>query len=441
MHLILGLPAGWVATGILVLTYVALMIDRLNRAVVVGIGACAMIIIGVLDQQAAIAGIDFNTIMLLAGMMIIVGIMRRTGVFEYVAIWSVKLARARPAGILLGLGLTTAIVSALLDNVTTVLLVVPVTIGIAGQLEVPAYPFLVAEILASNIGGTATLIGDPPNVMIGSAANLSFNAFLVNLAPVIVVILAANALVLHLKWGRKLRGDVAARERVLALNPREFITDSYLLKRCLAVLGGVMAAFVLSRELHLEPGTIAMSGAFLLVLLETHPHPREHQTTKVRETLSDIEWITLFFFMGLFVVVAGVEHAGVIDQVARWVLEATGGKLVVAASVILWSSALLSAVVDNIPFVAAMIPLIKETGPQLTGGRHDTVVVLWWALALGACLGGNGTLIGASANVTAAGLAERQGIPFHFLKFTKVALPIMLMSIAIAQVYLYLRFF
>jgi Na+/H+ antiporter NhaD/arsenite permease-like protein len=327
----------------------------------------------------------------------------------------------------------------MLDNVTTVLLIVPVTIAIANQLKVPAYPLLVGEVMASNIGGTATLIGDPPNIMIGSAAPLTFNQFVLNLTPVVVVILAANAFALHLLWGRHLQAHPEDRQRVLAMNEREAITDPALLKHCLWVLALVLLSFVLARAIHLEPGTIAMGGAFLLILVDNWPHPAEHQTRKVHASFSDVEWITLFFFMGLFVVVAGVERAGVIQKAAQWTLGITGGSLIIAASVILWSSAILSAVVDNIPFVATMIPLIKDVGPELAGGAHH-VEVLWWALALGACLGGNGTLIGASANLTVAGLAERQGVAFKFLEYTKVAFPLMLMSIAMAQVYLFLRY-
>jgi Na+/H+ antiporter NhaD/arsenite permease-like protein len=290
------------------------------------------------------------------------------------------------------------------------------------------------------VGGTATLIGDPPNIMIGSAAGLTFNDFVVNLTPVILVILAVNAVLIHLLWGRRSHAAEEDRQRVLAMNERELITDPTLLRHCLTVLGGVLVAFVLARALELEPGTIAMTGAVVLILIDNWPHPAEHQTHKVHASFSDVEWITLFFFMGLFIVVAGVERAGGIDYVARWVLGVTGGSLLVAATVILWSSAILSAIVDNIPFVAAMIPLLKDVGPQLAGGDAN-VNVLWWALALGACLGGNGTLVGASANLTVAGLAERQGVPFRFLTYTKVGFPVMLLSVAIAQVYLYLRYF
>src|SRR5574341_1453309 len=280
-RVIFGLDPMWVSTGILALTYIIIMTDRLNRAIVAGVGAVVMIAIGVLNQDAAIHGVDFNTIMLLCGMMLIVGVTRRTGVFEYLAIWSVKLARTQPAGILVGLSVATAVVSAMLDNVTTVLLIVPVTISIANQLKVPTYPLLVGEVMASNIGGTATLVGDPPNIMIGSAAPLTFNQFVLNLAPVALVILAANALALHLLWGRRLHASAEDRRRVLAMNEREAITNPILLKHCLWVLALVMVALVLAHAIHLEPGTIAMGGAFLLILIDNWPPPAEHQTRKV----------------------------------------------------------------------------------------------------------------------------------------------------------------
>jgi Na+/H+ antiporter NhaD/arsenite permease-like protein len=434
-----GLNPMWVATTILIATYVAVMTERVNRAIVAGLGACLMIVVGILNQETAIQGVDFNTIMLLAGMMLLVGTTRRTGVFEYLAIWSAKKVGARPAGILVGLAVATAIISALLDNVTTVLLIVPVTMAVTKELKVAPYPFLFAEVMASNIGGTATLIGDPPNIMIGSAAHLTFNDFVVNLTPVIVVILIVQSLALHFMWGKRLSATDADRQRVLAMNERDLITDPILLRHCLAVLGAVLLAFVLARTIHLEPGTIAMFGAAILILLDNWPHPAEHQTRKVHASFGDVEWITLFFFIGLFVVVSGVERTGLISMIARWTLDATHGSLTLASSVILWSSAILSAVVDNIPFVAAMIPLIREVGPQLAGGEH-LVNVLWWSLSLGACLGGNGTLIGASANLTVAGLAERQGVKFSFWTYTKTAFPLMLMSVVISQGYLFLRY-
>jgi Na+/H+ antiporter NhaD/arsenite permease-like protein len=433
-----GLNPLWLSTAILLLTYAVIMTERLNRAIVAGVGACVMIAAGVLNQEEAVAGVDFNTIMLLAGMMIIVGISRRSGMFQYVAIWTAKRARGRPAGILIGLALATAALSSMLDNVTTVLLIVPVTLAITAELRVPAFPFLFAEVIASNIGGTATLIGDPPNILIGSKAHLSFNAFVLNLTPVVLVVLAATAVILYFQYGRALKTDEEHRVRVLAMNERDVITDPLLLRQSLGVILLVIAAFVLARQIGLEPGSIAMFGATLLVLLDNWAHPAHKQAERVHQTFGDIEWITLFFFMGLFIVVTGVERAGLLRILGEKLLAATKGNLALTASAVLWGSAILSAIVDNIPFVATMIPLLQSLAPAM--GGPQAIEPLWWALSLGACLGGNGTLIGASANLTTAGLAERAGIPFGFWTYTRKAFPLMLVSIIISQVYLLLRY-
>ena len=372
-------------------------------------------------------------------MMILVAIARKSGMFQYVAVWSAKKARAEPWGILLMLSVTTALLSALLDNVTTVLLVVPVTLAITKDLGVPPYPFLFAEVMASNIGGTATLIGDPPNILIGSQAGLSFNAFVAHLTPVIVATMAAQALATHLIWGRGMKATPEARERVMAMDPRAAIVDRPLLRASLAVLTLVIVAFVLARPLHMEPGSIAMFGAAILMLLDNVQHHAEKQAANVSQTFGEVEWITIFFFVGLFVVVHGVEAAGVLKLLADLLIRATGGDLAVTGYAILWASAFLSAIVDNIPFVATMIPLVKAMAP--TFGGEEGLLPLWWALSLGACLGGNGTLIGASANLTAAGLDERAGVPFRFMTYTLHAFPLMVMSVAISHVYLWLRYF
>lgn len=441
MHtVIFGLSPGWVATTLLVISYVLIISERLNRSIIALLGAGAMVLSGVLDQAEAIRGIDFNTIALLTGMMVLVSISRRSGMFEYLAIWSAKKGRAQPWAMLAMLSVTTAVLSAFLDNVTTVLLIAPVTLAVTRQLGAPPYPFLFAEIFASNIGGTATLIGDPPNIIIGSAARLSFDDFVVHLAPIIVVVLAVQVLATHLIWGAGMRATAAARVRVMALDERTAIVDRQLLLSSLAVIGTVIAAFVAAGRLGLEPGTIALFGAAVLMLCHNISHHREKdkQTLKVAETFNEVDWITIFFFIGLFVIVHGLDVTGVIGLAAGKLLAATGGNVSTTAVAILWGSAALSAIIDNIPFVATMIPLIKQLAPQMGGAAQ--IAPLWWALSLGACLGGNGTLIGASANLAVAGIAERNGVDFSFWTYTRYAFGLMVVSIALCHVYLWLRY-
>ena len=430
----------WVATILFVLTYVLVIADRINRSIIAMLGAGAMIVFGVLSQDEAIRGIDFNTIALLTGMMVLVAIARRCGMFEYIAVWSAKKGRAQPWAMLAILSLVTAVVSAFLDNVTTVLLIVPMTLSVTRLLETPPYPFLFAEVFASNIGGTATLIGDPPNIIIGSAAHLSFNDFVMNLTPVIIVVMAVQLLATHLIWGREMRASPEARARVMGLDERGMITDPPLMRTSLLVIGGVVAAFVAAGPLNLQPGTIALFGAAMLMLFHNLEHRRdkEKQTLRVAETFAEIDWITIFFFLGLFVIVHGIDAVGLLSMAAQQLIAATGHDPAATALAILWGSAILSAIVDNIPFVAAMIPLIRELAPHL--GGPDQLAPLWWALSLGACLGGNGTLIGASANLTVAGIAERNGVEFGFLTYTKHAFGLMLISVAISTLYLWWRY-
>jgi len=429
----------YLATFIFVLTYLAIISEKINRAIIALLGASLMIILGVLTQQMALEGVDFNTLGLLTGMMVIVSITKRSGVFQYIAIWSAKKVKASPWGILLMLSLFTAIFSALLDNVTTVLLIAPVTLLITAELRVSAFPYLFSEILASNIGGAATLIGDPPNIMIGSAVGLHFNDFLVNVAPAAAMVLVVNMLVIYLIWGRKLEADDKRREHIMAFKEKNALTDILLLKKSLLVLTMVLGAFTMAHSLGLEPATIAMSGAALLMLLDNIGKSSEQQTTNVENCFKDAEWITIFFFVGLFIMVHGLEKAGVLESLAEQVLHYTREDVQATALAILWISAIVSALVDNIPFVATMIPMIKSMAVSLGGAEN--LMPVWWALSLGACLGGNGSLIGASANLIVAGYAERAGSPIHFLTFMRYGMPMMLMSIMIAHVYLYWRFF
>ncbi len=437
-HVIFGIDPTWMAVSILLVVYGVIMAEKFNRAVLSLLGAGLMILCGVLTQQQAVAGIDFNTIGLLTGMMVIVSISQKTGMFQYVAIKSAKAVKGDPWGILVMLSVVTAVFSAFLDNVTTVLLIAPVTLLITDALGIKPYPFLFAQILASNIGGTATLIGDPPNIMIGSAAGLSFYEFLVNLAPITPLIMLVTILAIWVMFGRGLHATDEAKALVMEFNEDDAIQDIPLLKKSLFVLASVIGGFTVAHSFHLEPASIAMFGAALLLLLQTWGqdlHAKDHAYEGI---MAEVEWTTIFFFVGLFIIVTGVEHTGVIEMLAHKTLELTGGDFNATAGAILWVSAIASALIDNIPFVATMIPLIENMAP--TFGSADALVPLWWALALGACLGGNGSLIGASANLIVAGFAQRAGHPIAFLQFMKHAFLLMLVSIAIAHAYLYLRY-
>jgi len=437
-HVIFGIDPTWMAVSILLIVYGVIMAEKFNRAVLSLLGAGLMILCGVITQQQAVAGIDFNTIGLLTGMMVIVSISQKTGMFQYVAIKAAKAVKGDPWGILVMLSVVTAVFSAFLDNVTTVLLIAPVTLLITDALGIKPYPFLFAQILASNIGGTATLIGDPPNIMIGSAAGLSFYEFLVNLAPITPFIFLVTILAIWVMFGRGLHATDDAKALVMEFNENDAIQDVPLLKKSLFVLAAVIGGFTVAHSFHLEPASIAMFGAALLLLLQTwgqDTHAKDHAYEGI---MAEVEWTTIFFFVGLFIIVTGVEHTGVIEMLAHKTLELTGGDFNATAGAILWVSAIASALIDNIPFVATMIPLIESMAP--TFGGADALVPFWWALALGACLGGNGSLIGASANLIVAGFAQRAGHPIYFLQFMKHAFLLMLMSIAIAHAYLYLRY-
>jgi Na+/H+ antiporter NhaD/arsenite permease-like protein len=437
-HLVFGWDPLLVATLLFVATYLVIISEKINRAIVAGLGAALMVTLGVLNQEQAVAGIDFNTLGLLTGMMVLVAITRRCGVFQFVAIWAAKKVEARPWGILVMLTVVTAVFSALLDNVTTVLLVAPITLLITDELRVNPYPYLFTEIFASNIGGTATLIGDPPNIMIGSAVGLSFNDFLLNLAPVSVVVMIVTLGIIYFFWGRGMRATDEARERIMQFRERDAITDVRLMKQSLSVLALVIVGFAMAHPLHLEPATIAMFGAGVLLLVTNIGRDAEDQSQDVHHSFGEVEWVTIFFFVGLFIVVAGIEHAGLLGILANWVTDVTGGDMTYTAMLILWVSATASAIVDNIPFVATMIPIIESMAPTFGGSAN--LEPLWWSLALGACLGGNGSLVGASANLIVAAFAERAGHRIAFLRFMLLAFPLMLVSIAIASVYVYLRY-
>jgi len=434
-----GLDPLWLSTGLLIVSYAVLLSERFNRTVVALLGAGLVIITGIISQDQAIAAIDFNTIALLTGMMIIVAITRTSGVFEYVAIWSAKKVKADPMGILIVLSLVTAVFSAFLDNLTTVLLVVPIALLIVEKLNVTPYPFLISQILASNIGGTATLIGDPPNILIGSATGLSFMQFLTHLGPVAVLVILVMIPIFKILWGKDMVATDEARASIMRFREAESITDKKLLILSLSVLGLVIAGFIVGEHYHIPPGTTAMFGAAILVLLASFNMNGEEQAELLHGALVEVEWAALLFFVGLFIIVAGVEHAGLLTILGDALIEFTGGDGPTTAYATLWLSAIVSAAVDNIPFVATMIPLVESMGPSLGGAQ--ALEPVWWSLALGACLGGNGSLVGAAANVMVSGMSERAGYPISFIRFLKFGLPLMLLSVAIANVYLYLRYF
>jgi len=438
-HVIFDLNPMIVSAVVLALIYGFIISERINRCVISLIGAGLMIFLGVLNQETAIAGIDFNTIFLLIGMMVIVNVSRRSGVYQYVAILAARSVKGNPRALLWMLALITACFSAFLDNVTTVLLIVPVTLLLTEQLKIPAYPFLFSQIFASNIGGTSTLIGDPPNIMIGSAVNLSFMDFVVNLGPVVVIIFIVLTVIFDLIWGRSFNATAEARAIIMNFIPAEAIEDKELLWKFLFVLALVLGGFILGHGHGLQPGTIALTGGALLLLLDIYKFKPEEQSHRVHEAFKMVEWETIFFFVGLFILVAGVEKAGVLDMLGHKLLAVTNNEVPAAGMVILWSSAVLSAIVDNIPFVATMIPLIESTAPAF--GGEEAIMPLWWSLALGACLGGNGTIIGASANVMVAGFAERAGQRISFVKFMVLGFPLMILTVAIAAVYVQLRYF
>jgi len=417
----------WFAGILFLIIYAFIISEKIHRTILALCGAALLVLLGVLHQHEAVNYIDFNTIGLLFGMMVIVGITRKSGVFEYVAIKAARSTGGDPVKIMIALAAVTAVASAFLDNVTTVLLVVPVTISICKALEINPVPIFIAEIMSSNIGGTATLIGDPPNIMIGSATGLGFMDFVTNLTPVIIVIFIVTVLLLKVIFRKGLQTSEENKARLMAMDPNEAIEDMPLLKKSLAVVGLVILGFVSHQYLGLESATIAIAGAaFLMLIARQAPE----------EVLLSVEWDTLFFFIGLFILVGGLEKVGIIEGMAREAVKITQGNVTLTAMLILWFSAIASAFIDNIPFVATFIPLIQEMG-QI---GHMNIAPLWWALSLGACLGGNGTIIGASANVIVSGIAAREGHPITFIGYMKIAFPLMLVSIAIAMVYLLLFF-
>jgi Na+/H+ antiporter NhaD/arsenite permease-like protein len=420
------------AIGLFVLVLAFIAFELAHRTVLALLGAAVLVAFGVVGQeQAASEFIDWNTIGLLAGMMVIVAILERTGVFEYLAIKSAQWGRARPGRILILLALVTAFLSAFLDNVTTVILMVPVTFLIADALDASPVPFLLTQVMASNIGGASTLIGDPPNILIGSAAGLTFADFVVHMTPIVLVSLPIVLVILYLMFRKDLGGGEDAEAVIANMDAAGSIRDGVLLRRSLIILGLVIVAFFLHGALHLEAATIALFGAAALML---------YSGVNVEEVLRDVEWPTLLFFVGLFVLVGGLEVTGFVGSIAEALTGFGGGGSVTTAVVVIWGSGLASGIVDNIPFTATMIPVIKDLAEAENLSRAQ-VEPLWWSLALGADFGGNLTLIGASANVVVAGMSERAGQRISFLKFMLYGIPVTVASLAVATVYVVVRYY
>src|ERR671914_346572 len=420
------------AVALFALVLLLIALELVNRTVIALLGAGILLALGIVGQEEAGSEfIDWNTIGLLAGMMIIVVILEKTGVFEYLAIKSAQWGKARPGRILILLSVVTAFLSAFLDNVTTVILMVPVTFLIADALDSSPMPFLLTQVMASNIGGAATLIGDPPNILIGSAAGLSFAEFVEPLTPVVLLTLPPVLGVLYLMFRRDLHYNEEAEEVIAGMDARSSIRDAVLLRKSLIVLGLVILAFFLHGALHLEAATIALLGAAALML---------YARVDVEEVLRNVEWPTLLFFVGLFVLVGGLEVTGFIGGIAELLTNVSGGASAATAIIVIWGSGIASGIVDNIPFTATMIPVIQDLAKAENLSESETQP-LWWALALGADFGGNLTLIGASANVVVAGMSERAGEKISFLRFMAYGIPVTLVSLTIATVYVLMRYY
>ena len=421
------------AISVFLIAYIFIASERFNRVAVALIGAASMIVIGATDADAIFyshdTGIDWNVIFLLLGMMIIVGVIHKTGFFEYLAVKAIKRAKGEPKRALVSLIILTAVASAILDNVTTILLAIPMTLIVCKQLNVSPVPFILSQVFASNIGGAATLVGDPPNIIIASRANLSFNDFLIHMAPWVIVVMVVITPMLVFMFRKQLVNTPADRAKISKLDESSYIKDRVLLKKSLFVLSAVMVAFVLHTALHLEPSIVALLGAGVLVAISR---------LKPKDYAMDVEWNTLIFFAGLFIMVGALVNTGALGKFAQYLKDQVGDQASLAAMVLLIVSALLSGIVDNIPYVASMSPVVTELSAGISGQYGD---VLWWAFAFGADFGGNATIIGASANVVAVGLAHKAGIKISFWQFAKYGIPVTFVSVAMVVPYILIRYF
>lgn len=415
-----------IAIAIFAIVIIAIVSEKVHRSVAAVTGAILLILFRVLTVDSAVSYIDFNTIGVLIGMMLFVAVVKNSGIFEYIAIKAAKMSKGNPWYIMVIFSIITAVLSAFLDNVTTVLLIGPMTIAITRILKLNPVPFLITQILASNIGGTATLIGDPPNIMIGSASGLTFMDFICHNGLVILVVLAVTIVCFRFIYGKNLSVSSESMKAVQILDEKKSIKDKALLHKSVAMIILVALGFVLHDQIGIESCVVALTSAAIMLIIGK-------QDTE--DIISDVEWPTIIFFIGLFIVVGGMVESGVIGKLAQLLMGATGGHMVVAMLIILWASALLSSVLDNIPFVATLIPLILT----MEHGGMD-VTPLWWAISLGACLGGNGTLIGASANVVLSGVSSKNGHPITFMQYLKIGFPMMILSVIIATIYLLVKY-
>ncbi len=432
---------------IFISTYIALGIGKIHRVVIALSGATLILLFHILNFENAFYsteyGIDWDVIILLMSMMIIVNITKQTGIFEWIAVKAVKLSKAKPYALMVLFVLVTAVISAFLDNVTTVLFIAPITLFISDAMELPAVPFLISEALASNIGGTATLIGDPPNIMIASKAKLGFIDFINHLTPAVIIILLVYILTLKIMFSHSFRYNEEKAKKILKMDEKKAIKDPVLLKKVLIVLTGVIFGFFIHGALGLEPAIVALTGATLMLGISK---------TNIHEMLERIEWTTLFFFGGLFIIVGSMVKVGIIQILSQKVLDLTGGHSFLTSGVILWFSAFTSAFVDNIPYVATMNPLIAHMAPVISGMpsasptslavlHSPAVLPIWIALSLGGCLGGNGTLVGATANVVVSGISEKHGHKISFGEFFRYGMPIMIESVVIGFLYIWIRYY
>jgi Na+/H+ antiporter NhaD/arsenite permease-like protein len=425
---------GILALSVFVVAYFFIATEKIGKVKVVLVAAGLLAVLGLIPGAHVFysehEGIDWNVIFLLFGMMVIVGVIKQTGAFEYLGIWAAKRAKGRPYKLMVMFMLITAIASPFLDNVTTIMLVVPVTIVVCSRLQISPVPYIIAEILASNIGGAATLIGDPPNIIIGSRAGLTFNDFLVHMAPITVIIFALFVVATRFIFRKTFEYNAERVEAVMAMQERKAISDPKLLVRCLVVLGGVMVAFALHSVLHIEPSIVALVGAGVMLLVTR---------VDVTATMREVEWKTLVFFMGLFVLVASLVYTGVIETIGTWMVDVFGESPFAAATVLLFGSGVLGAFFDNIPYVATMAPIVEGLVAEMPSAEIGQA--LWWAFALGADFGGNGTAVAASANVVAIGIAAKSGHTISFWQFTKYGIGVTIGSMAVAWLYVWLRYF